>query len=124
MPAAGSRRSRGWSCPPWDPPCAEPAKTAIWSLVLFGGQVDVQPDAEAPDALGAIIAVHAPVAQWIERRPPEPKVAGSNPVGRAMATCSGKAAVIADRLPRGESLTLPALEHAAACAASSLTIPT
>src|SRR5436309_9766353 len=25
----------------------------------------------------------APVAQWIERRPPEPKVAGSNPVGRA-----------------------------------------
>jgi hypothetical protein len=31
----------------------------------------------------AIIAVRAPVAQWIERRPPEPKVAGSNPVGRA-----------------------------------------
>jgi hypothetical protein len=30
-----------------------------------------------------IIAVRAPVAQWIERRPPEPKVAGSNPVGRA-----------------------------------------
>ena len=26
---------------------------------------------------------HAPVAQWIEHRPPEPKVAGSNPVGRA-----------------------------------------
>jgi hypothetical protein len=25
----------------------------------------------------------APVAQWIERRPPEPKVAGSNPVRRA-----------------------------------------
>jgi hypothetical protein len=33
----------------------------------------------------------APVAQRIERRPPEPKVAGSNPVGRAIATCSGKA---------------------------------
>lgn len=31
-----------------------------------------------------IIAVRAPVAQWIERRPPEPKVAGSNPVGRAI----------------------------------------
>ncbi len=31
----------------------------------------------------------APVAQWIERRPPEPKVAGSNPVGRAKATLSG-----------------------------------
>ena len=30
--------------------------------------------------------VHAPVAQWIEHRPPEPKVAGSNPVGR-VRTC-------------------------------------
>src|SRR5256885_2282015 len=28
----------------------------------------------------------APVAQWIERRPPEPKVAGSNPVGRASSS--------------------------------------
>ena len=27
--------------------------------------------------------ISAPVAQWIERRPPEPKVAGSNPVRRA-----------------------------------------
>ena len=34
---------------------------------------------------------HAPVAQWIERRPPEPKVAGSNPVRRATATYSGSA---------------------------------
>jgi hypothetical protein len=32
-----------------------------------------------------MIAVRAPVAQWIERRPPEPKVAGSNPVGRAIS---------------------------------------
>ncbi len=30
----------------------------------------------------------APVAQWIERRPPEPKVAGSNPVRRAITTAS------------------------------------
>src|SRR3954463_6273849 len=29
--------------------------------------------------------LRAPVAQRIERRPPEPKVAGSNPVGRANA---------------------------------------
>src|SRR6266508_790278 len=29
------------------------------------------------------VRARAPVAQWIERRPPEPKVAGSNPVGRA-----------------------------------------
>jgi hypothetical protein len=34
--------------------------------------------------LSGIIALRAPVAQWIERRPPEPKVAGSNPVGRAI----------------------------------------
>ncbi len=32
-----------------------------------------------------MIEMRAPVAQWIERRPPEPKVAGSNPVGRANA---------------------------------------
>ncbi len=31
----------------------------------------------------SIIGPRAPVAQWIERRPPEPKVAGSNPVRRA-----------------------------------------
>ena len=33
-----------------------------------------------------IIGTRAPVAQWIERRPPEPKVAGSNPVGRAISS--------------------------------------
>ena len=38
----------------------------------------------APDKMAA----RAPVAQWIERRPPEPKVAGSNPVGRAIPTAS------------------------------------
>jgi hypothetical protein len=38
---------------------------------------------EAPSAQAGIIGPRAPVAQWIERRPPEPKVAGSNPVGRA-----------------------------------------
>ncbi len=27
---------------------------------------------------------YAPVAQWIERQPPELEVAGSNPAGRAM----------------------------------------
>ena len=30
----------------------------------------------------------APVAQWIERRPPKPKVAGPNPVGRATNICT------------------------------------
>ena len=38
----------------------------------------------------AIIAVRAPVAQWIERWVPDPKVAGSSPVGRA-TTFSGSA---------------------------------
>jgi len=36
----------------------------------------------------------------------------------------GEATVIAGMLPHGESLTLPGLGHAAACAASALTIPT
>jgi hypothetical protein len=30
--------------------------------------------------------MHAPVAQWIERQPPELKAAGSNPAGRTKAT--------------------------------------
>ena len=36
----------------------------------------------------------------------------------------GEATVIAGRLPHGESLILPGLGHAAACAASTLTIRT
>ena len=59
----------------------------------------------------AIIAVRAPVAQWIERRPPEPKVAGSNPVGRATATFSGSASAnpcaYADGVSR-DTMLLPA----------------
>ena len=43
------------------------------------------------DGRGATPRPRAPVAQRIERRPPEPKVAGSNPVGRATATFSGSA---------------------------------
>src|SRR4051812_10102540 len=43
----------------------------------------VKPCANVETRSAGIIAVRAPVAQWIERRPPEPKVAGSNPVGRA-----------------------------------------
>ncbi len=33
--------------------------------------------------LNADHCILAPVAQWIERRPPEPKARGSNPPGRA-----------------------------------------
>ena len=36
----------------------------------------------------AELPIRAPVAQWIERRPPEPKVAGSNPVRRASNSVS------------------------------------
>ena len=39
-------------------------------------------------------AVKAPVAQWIERCPPEAEVAGSNPAGRvAQRTVTGTVAV-------------------------------
>ena len=38
-----------------------------------------------------ILSTRAPVAQWIERWVPDPKVAGSSPVGRASATFSGSA---------------------------------
>src|SRR3954447_26586848 len=33
--------------------------------------------------VGGILGARAPVAQWIERWVPDPKVAGSSPVGRA-----------------------------------------
>ena len=36
-----------------------------------------------PSCLAGLDWPQAPVAQWIERRPPEPEVTGSNPVGRA-----------------------------------------
>src|SRR5690348_16236385 len=49
--------------------------------------------------------VRAPVAQWIERRPPEPKVAGSNPVGRASATFTGSTSAIPWAHADGVSLT-------------------
>ena len=44
--------------------------------------------------------ISAPVAQWIERRPPEPKVAGSNPVRRATP-------VAGDGLVRGAAYHRP-----------------
>src|SRR3954451_6883843 len=44
-----------------------------------------------PRRVGGILGARAPVAQWIERWVPDPKVAGSSPVGRANATFSGSA---------------------------------
>ena len=52
-----------------------------------------------------MIGARAPVAQWIERRPPEPKVAGSNPVGRASTTFSGSASANPWAYADGVSLT-------------------
>jgi alpha-1,2-mannosyltransferase len=46
---------------------------------------------------GIIAAPRAPVAQWIERRPPEPKVAGSNPVRRATSPAANGAEVARQR---------------------------
>src|SRR3954447_6392917 len=37
-----------------------------------------------PRRVGGILGARAPVAQWIERWVPDPKVAGSSPVGRAI----------------------------------------
>ncbi len=45
----------------------------------------------AASATPGILSTRAPVAQWIERWVPDPKVAGSSPVGRASATSSGRA---------------------------------
>ncbi len=36
-----------------------------------------------------LIDVSAPVAQWIERQPPELKAAGSNPAGRTIIILGG-----------------------------------
>ncbi len=44
-----------------------------------------------PSGRPTIMWVRAPVAQWIERWVPDPKVAGSSPVGRAISTFSGRA---------------------------------
>ena len=45
--------------------------------------------AAAADPTTGILSTRAPVAQWIERWVPDPKVAGSSPVGRASALTSG-----------------------------------
>ena len=40
----------------------------------------------------------APVAQWIEHRPPEPRVGGSNPLRRASSQSSGPLAQLVEQL--------------------------
>src|SRR5436190_7620886 len=44
---------------------------------------DVEVHGESVGARPCLHWSRAPVAQWIERRPPEAEVAGSNPAGRA-----------------------------------------
>ena len=41
-------------------------------------------DMTAISIRGTTLTIPAPVAQWIERCPPEPEVAGSNPAGRVL----------------------------------------
>src|SRR5437762_318517 len=60
------------------------------SRVAAASRKSVKPEAKVYPRPAGIIAVRAPVAQWIERRPPEPKVAGSNPVGRATSNLFGQ----------------------------------
>src|SRR3954452_24317359 len=44
---------------------------------------NVTPRLRPAPCTGTLSVDKVPLAQWIERRPPEPKVAGSNPAGRA-----------------------------------------
>ena len=116
--AAASRRTeapeRGSpSGPAWNVELAETLKPKVHrSQSGRAPRWSVRPEAEGVPTLGGIIAVRAPVAQWIERRPPEPKVAGSNPVGRAIATFSGSASAnpwaYADGVSLTDTMLLPA----------------
>ena len=64
---------------------------SIWLGVSLRAEPTVAPDPGssrvclAPSAAPVILSTRAPVAQWIERWVPDPKVAGSSPVGRANA---------------------------------------
>src|SRR3954447_6938856 len=60
-----------------------------------------------PRRVGGILGARAPVAQWIERWVPDPKVAGSSPVGRAISTFSGSASANPWAYADGVSLTNP-----------------
>ena len=75
--------------------------SAIVPSELGGSGQRCEAGAEAPAAETAIIVARAPVAQWIERRPPEPKVAGSNPVGRAIDFRAARAPARGDARRRG-----------------------
>src|SRR3954462_866782 len=58
-----------------------------------------------PSGAGGILGARAPVAQWIERWVPDPKVAGSSPVGRAISTFLGSASANPWAYADGVSLT-------------------
>src|SRR3954452_12298909 len=49
----------------------------------FGSRPRLLCPGPRPSGAGGILGARAPVAQWIERWVPDPKVAGSSPVGRA-----------------------------------------
>src|SRR5205807_2556260 len=62
---------------------AEPAVPAKNRERSIGARVSARPAA-------AKLRGRAPVAQWIERRPPEAEVAGSNPAGRVVSALHGR----------------------------------
>src|SRR3954447_14637163 len=79
----------------------------------FGNRARLFTGVRAPRRAGGILGARAPVAQWIERWVPDPKVAGSSPVGRATATFSGSASAnpwaYADGVSLTDTILLPAM---------------
>jgi hypothetical protein len=81
--------------------------TSVVAGQLSVAEPRIRPSNRDPKRSAGIIVLRAPVAQWIERRPPEPKVAGSNPVGRAstnvlFASADSPAPVIGSRSASGQ----------------------
>src|SRR3954447_18157920 len=78
----------------------------------FGSRPRLLCPGPRPSGAGGILGASAPVAQWIERWVPDPKVAGSSPVGRASTTFSGSASAnpwaYADGLSLTDTMLLPA----------------
>src|SRR3954468_20051 len=71
----------------------------------FGSRPRLLCPGPRPSGAGGILGARAPVAQWIERWVPDPKVAGSSPVGRASTTFSRSASANPWAYADGVSLT-------------------
>src|SRR5215216_7274889 len=84
-------RSRAWSVPSKPVPTPAPSTGSStmscargWRTLMFGIAIGRRYAAVAVRSIAHdTMTALAPVAQWIERCPPEAEVAGSNPAGRA-----------------------------------------